>query len=136
MKTDTFSVPADVVMFEGGQRCELRATFCYDRNEPHEVQILFPPGSEHLDLIFARELLVGTAIRPAGDGAVRVWTSERGLTACIDAAARDEPTWFEVPAEIVICFLDMTYRLVPEATEPPRADIDAGIAAILAGGAS
>lgn len=132
---DAFSVPGDVTVFAGGQRCELRATFCYDRNEPHQVQILFLPGWERLDLVFARELLAGTANKPAGDGAVRVWTSGRGMTVCIEAV-RDEPTWFEVPAEIVICFLDLIYRIVPEGTEPPRTDIDDVIAAILADGSA
>jgi hypothetical protein len=41
---DTISQPAGQLMFEGGQRYELHATLAYDRKEPYEVRLLFPPG--------------------------------------------------------------------------------------------
>lgn len=44
VKMDTISQPAGQLMFEGGQRYELRATLAYDRKEPYEVRLLFPPG--------------------------------------------------------------------------------------------
>jgi hypothetical protein len=41
---------------------------------------------------------------------------------------------FEAPAVGIARFLQATFRLVPDRAEPPRADIDAGIAATFAEG--
>ena len=63
MKMDTISQPGQL-MFEGGQRYELRATLAYDRKEPYEVRLLFP-----------LTLFVGAGARVPGLGSpvVPVW---------------------------------------------------------------
>jgi len=81
---DTISQLAGLLMFEGGQRYELRATLAYDRKEPYEVRLLFPPGLKHLDLVLARELLDQGLIGPATFGGIRVWPAHEGRwTVCI-----------------------------------------------------
>jgi hypothetical protein len=134
---DTVSQPAGLVMFEGGNTYELRATLAYDRKEPYEVRLLFPPGLEHLDLVLARELLNHGMIGPATFGGTRVWPNhDRYWAVCIGMMTTFGDTRFEAHAATVQHFLNMTYHLVPQGTEPPRTDIDTVIAAILnAGGA-
>jgi hypothetical protein len=132
---DTVSQPAGLVMFEGGQRYELRATLAYDRKEPYQVRLLFPPGLEHLDLVLARELLDRGMIGPATFGGVRVWPNHDHYWAvCIGMMTPVGGARFEAHAATVQHFLNLTYRLVPRGTEPPRTDIDNVIAAILADG--
>jgi hypothetical protein len=132
---DSVSQLVGLVMFEGRQRFPLRATLAYDRKEPYEVRLLFPPGLEYLDMVLARELLVGGLTEAATFGGMRVWLV-RGdsRVVCIGWTGPVGEARLEVPAVSVACFLDMTYCLVPEGGEPPRADIDDGIAAILADG--
>lgn len=135
MKMDTVSQPTALVMSEGGQRYELHATLAYDRKEPYEVRLLFPPGLEHLDLVLARELLDQGMIGPATFGGIRVWPGHDGRWAvCIGLLTPAGGARFEAQAATVQHFLNLTYRLVPRGTEPPRTDIDTVIAAILADG--
>jgi Streptomyces sporulation and cell division protein, SsgA len=94
--------PAALLMFEGGRRYELRATLAYDRKEPYEVRLLFPPGLEHLDLVLARELLDQGLIGPATFGGIRVWPVHGGRwTVCIGLVTPAGDTRFEAPATTV-----------------------------------
>jgi hypothetical protein len=134
---DSVSQPVGVRLAVGGKQGErvLNATLVYDRSEPYEVQILFPPGLDHLDLVLARELLVGGLVSAATFGGMAAWLEGGDYgTVCIGWAAPGVEVRLEVPAVSVACFLDMTYWLVPEGAGPPRADIDEVIAAIFAGG--
>ena len=132
---DTISQPVGLMMFEGGRRYPLRATLAYDRKEPDEVRLLFPPGLEHRDMVLARELLAGGLIEAATFGGMRVWPAGGVCgVVCVGWTGPAGEARLEVPAVSVACFLDLTYCLVLEGGEPPRADIDAGIAAILADG--
>jgi Streptomyces sporulation and cell division protein, SsgA len=135
VKMDSVSQLVGLVMFEGGQRFPLRATLAYDREEPYEVRLLFPPGLEYLDMVLARELLAGGLIRTACFGGMQVWLAggDRGVV-CIEWTEPSGEARLEIPAVSVACFLDTTYCLVPEGGEPPRADVDDVIAAILADG--
>jgi len=132
---DTVSQLVGLVMFEGAQRYPLRATLAYDRNEPHEVRLLFPAGLEYLDMALARELLAGGVTRNATFGGTRVWLADgdHGVV-CIGWTGPVGEARLEAPAASVACFLDITYSLVPEGDEPPRTDVDDVIAAILANG--
>jgi len=73
----------------------------------------------------AGEGLVETS--PAGDGQNLV------ISLCPPQGSRAR---FTAPAVRVACFLEATYRLVAPGAEPVRTDLDAGIAGILAWGAS
>ncbi|HEY6492091.1 MAG TPA: SsgA family sporulation/cell division regulator [Trebonia sp.] len=113
----------------------LRATLAYDRSEPYEVRVLFPPGLEQMNLVLSRELVAGGLNHPVTFGGIGVWPSlDDRWAVCIGWSTPEGHTWFEALATTVAHFLDMTYRLVPWGSESPRADIDNVIAAILNGG--
>jgi Streptomyces sporulation and cell division protein, SsgA len=134
VKMDTVSGPISLRMFISGQQHEhaLPATLAYDRKEPYEVRLLFPPGLEHLDLVLARELLDRGMTGPATYGGLRVWPNHDEYWAvCIGLATPVGEARFEAQAATVQHFLNMTYYLVPKGTEPTRTDIDNVIAAIL-----
>jgi len=137
VKTGTVSQPIGLLMSSDGQRYghALNATLAYDRKEPYEVRVLFPRGLEHLDLVLARDLLASGLAGPATFGGVRVWPNhDRYWAVCVGWRTPDGPARFEAPATMVEHFLNVTYCLVPQGSEPPRADIDNVIAAILGSG--
>jgi hypothetical protein len=132
---DSVSQLVGLVMFEGGQRFPLRATLAYDGKEPYEVRLRFPAGLEYLDMVLTRELLARGLAGAATFGGMRVWLGGGGSrTVCIGWTEPGGEARLEVPAASVACFLDVTYCLVPEGGELPRADIDKVIAAIFADG--
>jgi hypothetical protein len=132
---DTITQPVGLLRFEGGWRCAAQATLAYDRNEPYEVRVMFPPGLESLDLVIARELLAGGLTDAATFGCMRVWPSGGCIgDVCIGWAGPDGEARLEVPAASIARFLAMTYCLIPAGSEPPRTDIDNVIATILAQG--
>jgi Streptomyces sporulation and cell division protein, SsgA len=134
---DTVSQPVSLRMFTGGQRHEqaLNATLAYDRKEPYEARLLFPLGLEHLDLVLARDLLASGLTGPATYGGIRVWPNhDHYWVACIGWTTPAGHAPVEARAVAIAHFLNLTYYLVPQGSEPPRADIDTVIAAILAEG--
>jgi hypothetical protein len=134
---DTVSGPVSLRMFTDGQQHgrALLATLAYDRKEPYEVRVLFPRGLEHLDLVLVRELLDRGMTGPATFGGIRVWPAHDEYWAvCIGWTTSDGDARLEGPAAMVQHFLNMTYYLVPQGTEPARTDIDNVIAAILNSG--
>jgi Streptomyces sporulation and cell division protein, SsgA len=86
-------------------------------------------------MALARELLADGMVKATTFGAMRVWlVGNDDGTVCIGWTGPVGEARLEVRAVSVACFLDMTYCLVPEGSELPRADIDDVIAAILADG--
>ena len=65
-----------------------------------------------------------------------VWPSAGGLDVVIRLRSPDGTAELTANASIVARFLEATYCLVAAGAEPGRTDLDAGIAAILAWGAS
>jgi Streptomyces sporulation and cell division protein, SsgA len=121
-----------------GQEPELRATFSYDASEPHEVRMTFHDSlAEPIVWVFARSLLAEGLSTRAGEGLVETWPAGDGqnlvISLCSPKGTRAE---FTAPAVSLASFLEATYWLVAPGAEPARTDIDAGIAAILAWGAS
>jgi hypothetical protein len=134
---DTVSQPVVLQMFSERQQYghALRAALAYDRKEPYEVRVLFPAGLEHLDLVLARDLLASGLTGPATYGGIRVWPNhDQYWAVCIGWTDPAGHARVEVRAAAVAHFLNLTYYLVPQGTEPPRTDIDTVIAAILNGG--
>ena len=134
---DSVSQPVGVRLAVGGKQGErvLNATLVYDRSEPYEVRLLFPPGLDHLDLVLARELLAGGLVSAATFGGMAAWLEggDRGIV-CLGWTSPAGDARLEIPAVSVACFLDIAYCFVPEGDEPPRTDTDDVIAAILAEG--
>jgi hypothetical protein len=124
-------------LLAAGPELPASARFCYDPGDPFEVRVVFHVGLRDLvEWVFARSLLAGGLDGPAGAGDVRVWPSRGGQVVSIGLSSPYGAATFEAPAAEIARFLQATFRLVPDGAEPPRADIDAGIAAILARGAS
>ena len=67
---------------------------------------------------------------------METWPADDGQNLVIRLSSPDRTAEFTAPAVSVACFLEATYWLVAAGAEPARTDIDTGIAAILAGGAS
>lgn len=118
-----------------GLEVPVLARFCYDEREPFEVRAVFGMdlAAEPAVWVFARSLLADGMHGPAGTGDVRTWPSAGHQHLVIELTAPYVTARFEAPAADIARFLDATYALVPDDAEPPRTDIDAGIAAILNG---
>jgi len=109
------------------------ARFRYDTSDPFEVRAVFRAGPGELaEWVFARSLLAQGLDGLAGAGDVRIWPACGGRVAVIRLSSPYGTARFEAPAAAIARFLADTYRLVPDGAEPARADLDAGIAAILA----
>ena len=120
-----------------GGEFELTAVFSYDTSEPHEVRMVFHDGlREPIVWVFARSLLAEGLSTRAGEGLVETWPADDGQNLVIRFSSPDRTAEFTAPAVSVACFLEATYWLVAAGAEPARTDIDTGIAAILAWGAS
>jgi hypothetical protein len=124
--------------FACGTEYELTAVLSYDAGEPHEVRMTFYDGLEEPNVwVFARSLLAEGLSTPAGQGLVETWPAGDGQNIVISLRpAKGNRAEFTASAVSVACFLEATYGLVAPDAEPGRPDIDAGIAAILAGGAA
>jgi len=121
-----------------GGEFELTATLSYDASKPHEVRMTFHDGlTAPIAWVFARSLLAEGLSTRAGEGFVETWPAGDGknlvISLCSPKGSRAE---FTAPAVSIARFLEATYWLVAPGAEPARTDIDADIAAILAGGAS
>jgi len=131
------AVSADISLrlLAAGQDLPASARFCYDTGDPFEVRAVFHAGlGEPAEWVFARSLLTQGLEGPAGAGDVRVWPSAGGRVTVIELSSPYGTARFEAPANGIARFLARTCRLVPDGAEPARADLDAGIAAILADG--
>jgi hypothetical protein len=120
-----------------GREFEHTATFSYDASEPYEVRIVFHDGLEEpIAWVLARSLLAGGLIMRAGEGNVETWPADGGQNLVIRLSSPDRTAEFTAPAASIARFLEATYWLAAPGAEPARTDIDAGIASLLAGGAS
>ena len=108
----------------------------YDPADPFAVAAVFDTHGEQVRWTFARELLRLGLFEPAGDGDVHVWPSDdvRGDEAVIlELCSPDGESTLQASAVDVAGFLADTARAVPFGTESALVDIDALVAAILAG---
>jgi len=117
-----------------GQEVPVPARFCYHEREPFEVRAVLGagPAAEPAEWVFARSLLADGMHGPAGAGDVRTRPSADHQHLVIELSSPFSTARFEVPAAEVALFLNAAFTLVPDGAEPPRDDIDAGIAAIIA----
>jgi hypothetical protein len=131
------AVSADIGLrlLAAGRELPASARFCYDTSDPYEVRVVFHAGlGELAEWVFARSLLAQGLEGAAGAGDVRVWPSAGGRVTVIELSSPYGTARFEAPGAGIARFLARSYKLVPDGTEPARADLDAGIAAILAEG--
>jgi len=130
----TVSAPVGLRLLAWRHEVPVPARFCYDEREPFEVRAVLSAGLavEPAEWVFARSLLTDGMHGPAGAGDVRTWPSPDHRHLVIELTSPSGTGRFEAPAADVARFLNATFMLVPDGTEPPRDDIDAAIAAILA----
>jgi hypothetical protein len=120
-----------------GTQFEVAGGLCYSTGEPYEVCLEIGVGLEEpVVWRFARSLLAEGLSGQAGEGDVAVWPSADGQTIVIRLRSPDGTAELTASASSVDRFLKATYCLVAAGAEPGRTDLDAGIAAILAWGAS
>lgn len=122
-------------MLAAGREVPLEARFSYDTADPYEVKMELRTGlGDPVTWVFARELLTGGLTAATGAGDVTIWPCSSGQTVGIGLSSPSGTAWFEGPAEGIARFLAATRRLAEIGAEPARADLDTGIAAILAQG--
>ena len=131
----TVSAEVSVSLVAPGQPMPLIATLSYCDDDPYAVRAAFHVGLERpVEWIFSRELLAAGTGGREGIGDVRVWPGDDGRVLCIEVSSPAGQATFEAPAADVRSFLDRAYQLVPEGEEAGHADVDAGLASLLAGG--
>ena len=111
------------------------ARFTYHSADPYAVHITFHIGSDTpVRWVFARDLLVDGAFRPAGEGDVRVWPAraEGSRVICLALSSPDGEALLRVPATALTAWLERTLRLVPPGTEADRVDLTGRLCALLA----
>ena len=114
----TVSTVVYMLMLTAGTAVPVSAMLAYDAREPHEVRAVFRAGlGDTAEWVLARSLLAAGLTGRAGGGAL----VSIGLT------SPEGTVRLEAPAGPVAAFLDLTCRLVPAGTEPPRTDIAAVI---------
>lgn len=116
----------------------LRATLGYDLGDPFAVRVTFHTAPhEHVEWVFARELLYLGSIRHTGDGDVRVWpacvdhASEAGETMLLALSSPYGRALFELPLADVVDFLGHTYSAVPAGDESSLIDVDRELRTLL-----
>jgi hypothetical protein len=117
----------------------------YSQTDPWAVWARFragapgDPAAVDFEWAFARDLLSAGLEVESGQGVVRVrpWVlPRRRRVVMIEMFTPMGMVGFTTPAAGIRKFLKAARALVPPGTEARHLDIDAGIAAILAGGAS
>lgn len=108
----------------------------YAADDPYAVHVTFHTGgSAAVQWTFARQLLTDGVSAPTGEGDVSVWpsrTSGRPVV-CLSLSSPSGRALFEVPLDRLVQFLTTTYAAVPTGAESDHIDLDAELAALLAG---
>jgi len=111
----------------------LEAMLTYSAADPHAVHLMFLQGrTVTSEYIFGRDLLAEGVRAPAGEGDVLVAPHEEldDLYLAITLTpASGYPFLLYVVRELVVDFVDQTFRTVPHGRE--QVDVDAAIATIL-----
>ncbi len=132
------TVRAEVIAMHGYDgdlpfRWDMRIT--YATVDPFAVTFTFLTSSEHIRWGCARALLAAGLTRPAGTGDVKVrpWDGpDRWLTEITMRGPAGQVV-FLAPTGVLDRFVEHTLRLVPRGAEHRHLDVDAAIAACLAG---
>ncbi|MFI6513311.1 SsgA family sporulation/cell division regulator [Streptosporangium sp. NPDC050855] len=111
----------------------LSAVLTYSSSDPYAVALLFTQGrTVTAEYVFARDLLAEGLRAPAGQGDVLVAPHEELgdiYLAITLTPASGYPFLLYAVRELVVDFIDQTFRLVPHGRE--QVDVDAAIATIL-----
>lgn len=113
----------------------IQASFTYEQALPFEVALAITNGDDLTVWRFARELLTEGIDGAAGLGDVRVFPhrSPNGPAVAILLDAPEDTWLLEADRRVVDGFLKRSFVLVPRGRESQFADVDAGLAGLLAG---
>jgi Streptomyces sporulation and cell division protein, SsgA len=115
------------------------ASLFYNRSDPYAIRIEFRAG-EHVEWVFARDLLAMGMVDREGPGDVTVWPSAdsadsaeqtSGEVLNIELSSPFGRAHFEAPIARISDFLRRTYQLVPAGEESEHIDFDAGLDELL-----
>lgn len=111
----------------------VRAEFRYIADHPYSITAHFHTGSESVEWVFARDLLLDGLHHPTGDGDITCWPAtvrgERVL--CLSLVSPTGQALLEAPAETVDGFLQRCVQVVPLGAEGDFLDIDGLITDLL-----
>jgi hypothetical protein len=105
----------------------LVASMCYSADDPYAIRMAFHVGAdEPVEWIFARELLAGGLLGPAGEGDVQVWPSEKAGIELLNLALSSPfgEAHFEAPRGATTEFLNRTFDMIPPGREAEFLDLD------------
>jgi hypothetical protein len=103
----------------------LVASLFYTRRDPYAIRIEFR-ADEHVEWVFARDLLAMGMVDREGPGDVTVWPSA-GEVLNIELSSPFGRAHFEAPIARISDFLRQTYQLVPAGEESEHIDFDGGL---------
>ncbi|MGW1076294.1 SsgA family sporulation/cell division regulator [Streptomyces sp. NPDC002537] len=112
------------------------AAFKYRSRTPYEVQVTFTHREQFLAYwVFSRSLLMQGVTRPVGEGSVRVWPGvEKGQPVAYLGFYGDRSgAVYRTRLADLVNWNTRTEILVPVGSEYMHVDVDAGLAALLAG---
>lgn len=139
MSTRPGSVATEVelrLVVPGTASVPVTAELRYDPDDPYAVHVGFHTGAAGaVRWTFARQLLTDGVSGRTGEGDVSVWparTSGRPVV-CLSLSSPSGRAIFEVPLDGLVQFLTDTYAVVPTGSESSHVDLDAELAALLAG---
>jgi hypothetical protein len=119
-----------------GPGVSVPAELRYDSADPYAIQLAFGSPEHPNAWILGRELLAAGLVEPAGDGDIHVWpgVGEDGQSILYFELTSDEEETIlgACPAD-VRNFLAMSWKIVAAGNETEHCDIDAFLAAVLAG---
>lgn len=122
----------------------LMAEWSYSTEDPYAVAMSLDTGADQpVQWTFARDLLAGALLAPAGMGDVQAWPSATSAAATENGAGAGEKflnimlsspdgsARFEADAAGIEAFLTRTFELVPAGQESGYLDLDAGLLELL-----
>ncbi|MGW6793165.1 SsgA family sporulation/cell division regulator [Streptomyces chartreusis] len=117
-----------------GRIIPVSARFSYRLWDPYSIHVEFSiAGRLPVSWVFARDLLAEGTVRPSGLGDVRIWPggSLRSGFLCLELSSPDGRAVLTVPAEVVMPWLESTYRMVPAGREGASIDLESELSRLL-----
>ena len=105
--------------------------FCYQSDDPFAVQLTIDCDGQAITWTFSRELLEQGMYAGVGRGDVVVAPALDDDEVLIGLAPAEGSAVLGIDRGAVRKFLDATYRLVPEGSEPQHLDLDDALAQLL-----
>jgi hypothetical protein len=109
----------------------LDVRFCYETDDPFAVRLTIAFGDERITWTFCRQLLTLGTTTAVGRGDVIVAPALEDDQVLIGLLPPAGSAILSIGRDAIETFLDATYRLVPEGSEPEHLDIDDVLAQLL-----